>query len=241
MIDLTQYILGSFGFKDFEISLSVRDPKKKKDYLGSDKVWNLAESALENALKTKKLKYTRYLGEAVFYGPKIDVLVEDAIGRKWQLTTIQVDFNFPEKFDLYYINKKGKKERPIMLHRALLGALERFIGVLIEHNAGAFPLWLAPVQFFVIPVGSRHRKYAREIGKVLEEENFRVEVKNEAETVSKKIREGEIQKIPYLLVVGDKEVKSRSVRVRKRGKGDVGVMKLSKLTEKVKIKIKVRK
>ncbi len=241
MIDLTLYILRSFGFKKFEISLSVRDIKKKKKYLGDDKVWKLAEKALENALKTKKLSYTRYLGEAVFYGPKIDFLVSDAIGRKWQLTTIQVDFNFPEKFDLNYIDKKGKKKRPIMLHRALLGSLERFIGVLIEHYEGAFPLWLSPIQFMIIPVGSKHRNFAKKVAESLKEQSFRAIVKDETETVSKKIREGEIQKIPYLLVVGDKEMKSQSVRVRKRGKGDIGIMKLSKFLEKVKIEQESKK
>jgi threonyl-tRNA synthetase len=241
MIDLTKYILNSFGFKEFEISLSIRDSKKKKEYLGSDKDWKLAEKALESALKSKKLSYTRYIGEAVFYGPKIDFLVSDAIGRKWQLTTIQVDFNFPEKFDLNYIDNKGKKKRPIMLHRALLGSLERFIGVLIEHYEGAFPLWLSPVQFMIIPVGSKHRSFAKKVAESLKEQSFRATVKDETETVSKKIREGEIQKIPYLLVVGDKEMKSQSVRVRKRGKGDIGIIKLSKFLKKVKIEQESKK
>ncbi len=241
MIDLTLYILRSFGFKKFEISLSVRDIKEKKKYLGDDKSWKLAEQALESALKTKKLSYVRYIGEAVFYGPKIDFLVSDAIGRKWQLTTIQVDFNFPEKFDLNYIDKKGKKKRPIMLHRALLGSLERFIGVLIEHYEGAFPLWLSPIQFIIIPVSSKHISFAKKVAKSLKEQSFRVMIKDETETVSKKIRDGEIQKIPYLLVVGDKEIKSKSVSVRKRGKGDLGTVKLSKFLEKVKIEQELKK
>jgi len=240
MIDLTKYILGSFGFKDFEISLSIRDPQKKKKYLGDEKTWKLAERALEETLKLKHLPYTRYPGEAVFYGPKIDFLIKDAIGRKWQLSTIQVDFNFPERFEMYYVDKKGKKKRPIMLHRALLGSLERFIGVLIEHYGGAFPLWLAPEQIRVIPVGSRHRKYAQEVTEALRENGFRAEAKVEAETVSKKIRDGEIQKIPYLLVVGDKEMQSKSVRVRERGKGDIGIMKLEKFLKKAIIEVKER-
>lgn len=238
MIDLTLYILKSFGFKEFEVRLSVRDPKGK--YLGSDKIWNLAERALGNVLKEKKLSYHQYPGEAVFYGPKVDFLVKDAIGREWQLTTIQLDFNFPERFEMYYIDKKGKKKRPIMIHRALLGSLERFIGVLLEHYAGALPLWLSPIQISVIPVGSRHKKYAREIGKILEGKGLRVEVRDEAETVSKKIREGEIQKIPYMLVVGDKEIKTKSVRVRQRGKGDIGVLKLEKFIKKVEKQIEKR-
>ncbi|PJA02538.1 threonine--tRNA ligase, partial [bacterium (Candidatus Gribaldobacteria) CG_4_10_14_0_2_um_filter_36_18] len=228
MIDLTKYILNSFGFKKFEISLSTRSSKEKKKYLGSDKIWRLAESTLENALKTKKLPYKRYPGEAVFYGPKIDFLISDAIGRKWQLTTIQVDFNFPEKFEMAYVDKKGKKQRPVMIHRALLGSIERFLGVLLEHYAGALPVWLSPVQVLVIPVGSSHRKYAQEVAEKLKSEGLRVEAKVEAETVSKKIREGEIQKIPYILVVGDKEMKKKNVRVRERGKGDLGQTPLTK-------------
>jgi len=237
MIDLTKYILNSFGFKQFEISLSVRDFKKKKDYLGTDKIWSLAEKALEFALKTKKLSYNRYPGEAVFYGPKIDFLISDSIGRKWQLTTIQVDFNFPEKFNLTYVDKKGKKRRPIMLHRALLGSLERFIGVLIEHYGGAFPLWLSPEQIWIIPVGSRHKKYAKEVTKTLNVAGLRCKLKNENETVSKKIRDGELKQIPYMLVVGDKEMKTKSVRIRKREKGDLGIIKLSKFLEQIKIEL----
>jgi threonyl-tRNA synthetase len=241
MIDLTKYILNSFGFKKFEISLSVRDPKEKKKYLGSDKIWEIAEKALENALKTKKLSYKRYPGEAVFYGPKIDFLISDAIGRKWQLTTIQVDFNFPEKFGMTYINKKGKKQKPVMIHRALLGSIERFLGVLLEHYAGALPVWISPVQVLVIPVGSSNRKYAQEITEKLKSEGLRTEVRVKAETVSKKIREGEIQKTPYILVVGNKEMKKKNVRVRERGKGDIGESSLTKFIKNIKIKIEDKK
>ncbi|RKY94920.1 MAG: threonine--tRNA ligase [Candidatus Hydrothermota bacterium] len=240
-IDLTKYILETFGFKDFKVSLSLRNPEKKEKYLGDDKTWDVAEKALKAALKKKNLDYVSQIGEAAFYGPKIDVLVEDAIGREWQLSTIQVDFNFPEKFKMEYVDKKGKKQRPIMIHRALLGSLERFIGILIEHYAGAFPLWLAPVQISVIPVGSRHREYAIRVSKELKANGLRVEVRDEAETVSKKIREGEIQKIPYILVVGDQEEKVNSVRVRFRGEGDIGLMALDKFLERAKAEIKERK
>ncbi len=241
MIDLTKYILNSFGFKKFEISLSVQGPKEKKKYMGSDKIWRIAEKALESALKAKKLSYKRYPGEAVFYGPKIDFLISDAIGRKWQLTTIQVDFNFPEKFEMTYVDKKGKKQKPVMIHRALLGSIERFLGVLLEHYAGALPVWLSPVQILVIPVGSSNRKYAQEIAEKLKSEGLRVEARVEAETVSKKIRDGEIQKIPYILVVGNKEMKKKNVRVRERGKGDVGQMSLTKFIKNIKIKIENKK
>jgi len=231
-IGLTRYILGTFGFKDVKISLSVRDPNNKDKYLGSDETWQLAEKALEEALKKEKLSFERFEGEATFYGPKIDVLVRDAIGRKHQLSTIQVDFNFPQKFDMNYIDKNGQKQRPIMIHRALLGSLERFIGVLIEHCAGAFPFWLSPEQIWVIPISQDHEKYARKVNETLQEKGFRSFLKNESGTINKKIREGEIGRIPYLLVVGDKEIKSKSVAVRERGKKKVTVLKLDEFINK---------
>ncbi len=228
VLKLTLKIFKTFGFKEFEICLSTR-PKK---YVGTLKSWQKATNALKYALEKVKLAYQIDPGEGVFYGPKIDIKIKDSLGRAWQCTTIQVDFNLPEGFNLSYIDKKGKKKQPIMIHRALLGSLERFIGVLIEHYAGAFPLWLAPEQTWIIPVGTRHKKYARETCKQLYENSSRSIVKDANETVSKKIREGEIQKIPYLLVVGDKEIKRKSVRVRQRGKGDIGKMKLNKFIEK---------
>ncbi len=226
-------ILKTFGFKDYDIYLSTRPEK----YAGTLKIWNKATNALKFTLNKLKLKYQIDPGGGVFYGPKIDIKIKDSIGRPWQCSTIQVDFNLPEKFKINYIDKNGKKKRSIMIHRALLGSLERFIGVLIEHYAGEFPLWLSPIQIWIVPVGSRHRKYANEIGKKLETMNFRFQVKDENETVSKKIREGEIQKIPYILVIGDKEVKTNSVRVRERKKGDIGLMKLTKFIKKAIIEI----
>ncbi len=239
VLDLTVSLLSTFGFRKYEIDLSVRDPKNKSKYLGDDKIWKKAEKALEYVLKKKKLKYRRAEGEAVFYGPKIDIKLVDALGRPWQGPTIQIDFNFPEKFDLNFINQKGGKQRVVMIHRTILGSLERFVGTLIEHYGGALPLWLSPTQIWVVPVGSRHRKYAQTIKKELS--SFRVEVKDEAETVSKRIREGELQKIPYLLVVGDKEIKTKSVRVRERKKGDMGEMKVKKFSNKIKIEIEKKK
>ena len=230
-------LLRDFGFKEYEIYLSTR-PKK---YVGTLKNWQKSTNSLKYALEKSKLKYQIDPGEGVFYGPKIDIKVKDSIGRAWQLTTIQVDFNLPEKFQMTYIDKNGRKQTPIMIHRALLGSLERFIGVLLEYYAGNLPLWLSPVQVWLIPVGTRHQKYIKEIGNLFKKENLRVEIKDETETVSKKIRGGEIQKIPYLLVVGDKEVKEKSVRVRERGKGDIGIMKLDKFLDKVKIEIEVKK
>jgi len=241
VLDFTVFLLSTFGFKKYETDLSVRDPKSKSKYLGDDKVWQKAEKALEYVLKKKKIKYRRVEGEAVFYGPKIDIKLVDAIGRPWQGPTIQVDFNFPEKFDLNFVNRKGRKQRVVMIHRTILGSMERFVGVLIEHYGGALPFWLAPVQIYVIPVGSMHQKYALEIAKELNKEGLRVELKDEAETVSKKIREGEMQKIPYLLVVGDKEIKGKSVRIRERQKGDIGIMKTDKFIKGIKDKIKNKK
>ena len=225
-------ILKTFGFKDYDIYLSTRPEK----YAGTLKNWQKAINSLKYVLKKLKLKYQIDPGGGVFYGPKIDIKIKDSLGRPWQCTTIQVDFNLPERFKMNYIDKKGRKQRPIMIHRALLGSIERFIGVLLEHYGGALPLWLAPEQIWVIPVGSRHKKYAQACREHFSANGFRVEMKDEAETVSKKVRSGEIQKIPYLLVVGDKERKTKSVRVRSKNK-DLGIMKLTKFIEKIKIEI----
>ena len=230
-------LLRDFGFKEYEIYLSTK-PKK---YVGTLKNWQKSTNSLKYALEKSKLKYQIDPGEGVFYGPKIDIKVKDSIGRAWQLTTIQVDFNLPEKFQMTYIDKNGRKQTPIMIHRALLGSLERFIGVLLEYYAGNLPLWLSPEQIWIVPVGSQHEKYARLVRDQVSNEGLRVKLKDENETVSKKIREGEIQKIPYLLVVGDKEVKEKSVRVRERGKGDIGIIKLDKFLDKVKKEIEVKK
>jgi threonyl-tRNA synthetase len=221
-------ILGDFGFKDYKIYLSTRPEK----YAGDLKMWDKATDALKYVLKEMDLDYEIDTGGGVFYGPKIDIKIKDSLNREWQCTTVQFDFNLPEKFRMNYIDQKGKKKEPYMIHRALLGSLERFMGVLIEFYAGAFPFWLSPEQVWVIPIASRHEKYARSVKKELGD--FRVDVKNENETVSKKIREGEIQKIPFLVVVGDEEIKSKSVRVRQRQKGDIGMIKTAKFIEKLK-------
>ena len=230
VLNFTFKILKEFGFNDFEIYLSTRPQK----YAGTLNNWKKATNSLKYALDKLKVKYVIDPGEGVFYGPKIDIKIKDSIGRLWQCTTIQVDFNLPKRFNVTYVNEKGTKQQPIMIHRALLGSLERFIGVLIEHYAGSFPLWLSPVQILIIPIGSDNRKYAFFVKEKLKENGFRTEVRDENETVSKKIREGEIQKIPYMLVIGEKEEKAKSVRVRERGKGDIGMEKLSKFVEKIK-------
>lgn len=220
-------ILKKFGFKDFKIYLSTQPEK----FAGTQKMWDKATRALKFVLEKLKLEYEIDPGGGVFYGPKIDIKIKDFLEREWQCTTIQFDFNLPERFKMTYIEKNGKKKTPYMIHRALLGSLERFFGVLIEHYAGTLPFWLSPEQIWIIPVGKNHIKYAKEVAKNLG--NFRLLIKDEKETVSKKIRGGEVQKIPYLLVVGDKEMKKKTVRVRERGKGDIGELKLEKFIEKI--------
>ena len=237
IIEFAVKMLKVFGFSDYDIFLSTRPEK----FIGNEKIWDKATKALKYALDKTGLKYQIDPGEGVFYGPKIDLKIKDSLGRPWQCTTIQVDFNLPERFDVSYIDEKGKKQQPIMIHRALLGSLERFIGVLIEHYAGAFPVWLAPEQVWILPIGSRHKEYALKVAEALKQQNIRVVVKNENETIGKKIRDGELQKIPYLLVVGDKEISAESVAVRERGKGDLGPIKLDKFIEKIIDEIKIKK
>jgi len=241
-LNLTFYILNTFGFKDFQINLSVRDPKNKDKFIGEDKNWEKAEKELKSVLA--EIGYDDFVydvGGAVFYGPKIDVKVNDSLGRPWQLSTIQFDFNLPSRFDMTYQGKDGEKHTPFMIHRALLGSLERFIGVLIEHYAGAFPVWLSPTQIWVMPIGESHREYAKEIGEKFFQNDLRMKIKDENETVSKKIREGEIQKIPYLVVVGDKEKENKTIRIRKRGEGDIGEMKVEEFLKLIKKEIDEKK
>ncbi len=206
---------------------------KPDEAMGDIKLWEKAEESLGYALKSNKLKYETKPKDGAFYGPKIDIQIKDALGRDWQLATIQLDFQQPENFNLEYIDEKGAKQRPVMIHRAVFGSFERFIGILIEHFSGALPFWLSPVQVWVLPIGKSHKKYATGIAKELKAEKIRVELKSENETIGKKIREGELQKIPYLLIVGDKEVKSKSVAVRIYGKGDQGAVKFKKFLEKI--------
>jgi len=223
----------AFGIKP-EFFLSTRPD----DFIGEISTWNKAEINLKNALIKEKIKYGIKEKDGAFYGPKIDINIKDALGRSWQLATIQLDFQLPQRFNIEYIDKYGKKKSPVIIHAAIFGTFERFIGILIEHYAGALPFWLSPVQVWVIPIGSRHEKYAKKVCKELEEKGLRVELKDENDTVSKKIREGEIQKIPCLLVVGDKEMKNKSVRVRERGKGDIGEMKIKRFVEKTSKELK---
>ena len=236
-VKLATSILKTFGFKNFQIFLSTRPEK----FIGSEEIWNKAEKALKKALKEVKLKYEIDPGEGVFYGPKIDIKIKDALGRAWQCTTIQVDFNLPERFDLFYIDKESQKKRPIMIHRALLGSLERFMGILIEHYKGAFPIWLSPKQIQIIPISDKHLKYAQRVEKQLQKEGLRVGIDNRGESVSKKIHDAEIQKIPYMLVLGDKEMKAKKINLRERNVKKLRLLSLSTFIKKIKKEIKEKK
>jgi len=215
ILDLSFYIYRTLGFKDFKLRLSLHDPENWEKYIGTKENWKLAEDALRNALEKEKIPYEEGVGEAAFYGPKIDLIVKDIFGREWQLGTIpQVDYNMPERFDISYTDSDGTKKRPIMMHRAIFGSFERFIGVLIEHFKGAFPLWLAPVQVALVPIAEAFQDYALEVEAKLKEQGIRTVLPDASDSLGKRIREGEKQKIPYLLVLGDKEKDSKSVAVR---------------------------
>jgi threonyl-tRNA synthetase len=207
-------VLTAFGFNDFSFNLSTRNIEKS---VGSDEIWDTATEALVEALEREGLSYQIKEGDAAFYGPKIDIDVCDAIGRSWQLSTIQLDFNLPDRFNLRYIDSAGERKRPVMIHRALMGSIERFFGVLIEHYAGAFPVWLAPLQVSILPVAEEHETYAEQVEKVLRTEGFRVDVERATNSLGKRIRDVKSQKIPYVLVVGGEDIESQTVGVNPRG------------------------
>jgi threonyl-tRNA synthetase len=236
VIDLTDRIYKTFGFS-YHVELST----KPENAMGSDEIWEMATNSLEEALIDKKVNYVVNKGNGAFYGPKIDFHLKDCIGRSWQCGTIQLDFIMPEKFDLFFINKEGDKEKPVMLHRTILGSMERFIGILIENFAGAFPLWLAPVQVKLLPIADRHIKYGKDIIKKLTKYNIRVELDEVNDKIGAKIRKTELEKIPYMLIFGDKELEEGLVSVRKRGKGDLGRIKIAKFVENVLKEIKDKK
>jgi threonyl-tRNA synthetase len=229
VLDFTTNILRAFGFDRYDIYLSTRPDKST----GTDEQWQAATAALKKALETRGLVYIVDAGEGVFYGPKIDIKIKDSLERAWQCSTIQVDFNLPTRFELEYIAEDGKAHQPVMVHRALLGSLERFFGVLIEHYGGAFPLWLAPVQTVVIPVTEKHQAYAREVGETLRAQGVRVHVDDRNEKLGYRIREAQVQKVPYMLVVGDKEVEAKTVSVRHRHAGDLGAQDVSAFAARV--------
>ena len=226
VIDLVLYVFSSLGFEDFTAQVSLRDKENKDKYIGSDSSWKEAENAIINATKEKGLKYKIEYGEAAFYGPKLDFMVKDAIGREWQLGTIQVDYNLPERFELSYIDQNNTSKRPVMIHRAPFGSMERFIAILIEHTGGNFPLWLTSNQVTLIPVGEKHKKYTKKVFKLLENNEIRATIDMRSETVGKKIRESEVKKVPFMLIIGDEEVNSEVFPVRAHGGNDLGKMRI---------------
>jgi threonyl-tRNA synthetase len=224
VIDLVLHVFNALDFKEYTAQISLRDPENKTKYIGSDENWALAEQAIIESAAEKGLKTVTELGEAAFYGPKLDFMVKDAIGRKWQLGTIQVDYNLPERFELEYTGSDNLKHRPVMIHRAPFGSLERFIAVLIEHCAGKFPLWLTPDQVAVLPISEKYNDYAKKVLELLNNSDIRGLVDERNEKIGKKIRDNELNKIPYMLVVGEKEAEDGTVAVREQGKGDIGTM-----------------
>ncbi len=221
-VDFAKLVLTTFGFDRYEVELSARDPAHPQDYAGTVEDWQRAEGALENTLRRLDIPFQRMAGEAVFYGPKIDVKLIDAIGRSWQLTTVQFDFSLPARFGLEYVGPDGHVHQPLMVHRALLGSVERFFGVLIEHHAGAFPVWLSPVQAVVLPISEKHLAYAREVTEELRAAKVRAELDDRNEKLNARIRGAQLQKVPFMLVVGDREAQGRGVAVRRRDSGDAG-------------------
>ncbi|MDD6701118.1 MAG: threonine--tRNA ligase [Lepagella sp.] len=226
VMDIILYIFKALDFKNFEVQISLRDPKNKEKYIGSDENWHLAENAIIEACAEKGLKARQVEGEAAFYGPKLDFMVKDAIGRRWQLGTIQVDYNLPERFGLEYTGADNQKHRPVMIHRAPFGSMERFVAVLLEHTAGKLPLWLIPEQCVILPISEKYNDYAYEVAKTLEQKDVRAVVDDRNEKIGKKIRDNELKRIPYMLIVGEKEVEESTVSVRKQGEGDKGSMKV---------------
>lgn len=233
VLELTEYMLKSFGFQEYEVELSVRDPEHPEKYAGSDEDWELAEKALVEALNRKGLSYKRMEGEAVFYGPKIDTKLIDALGRGWQGPTTQFDFNLPSRFDVNYVGEDGKRHYVYMVHRTVLGSMERFVGALIEHYAGAFPLWLAPVQVKVLPLSDRHAEYARQIAGALRKKRLRVDMDLRDEKIGQKIRVAQLEQVPYMLIVGDKEAETGTVSLRHRRQGNMGSLTIEQCLDQL--------
>lgn len=233
-VEFADEVLKAFGFAEFKVELSTWDPKDQKSYVGSSEHWETAVGSLKKVLDAKAIPYREIPGEAAFYGPKIDIKLVDVLGRLWQLSTVQFDFNLPQRFELEYTGEDGEKHRPVMVHRALFGSVERFFGVLIEHYAGAFPMWLAPVQVGIVPISEKHLEYATKVKRELEAAGLRVELDSRNEKMNAKIREFTLKKVPFVLVMGDKEAAADAVSVRTRGKGDEGSVALAAFLERAK-------
>lgn len=237
VIDLVMYVFDSLGFDDYTAQISLRDPEDRQKYMGGDELWEKAEAAIIEACRNKGLETVTELGEAAFYGPKLDFMVKDALGRKWQLGTIQVDYNLPQRFELEYIGADNRKHRPVMIHRAPFGSMERFIGVLTEHCAGNFPLWLSPDQFVVLPISEKYTGYAEKVLESLNFSDIRGLIDHRDEKIGRKIRDAELKKIPYMLIIGEKEAESETVSVRKHGQGDMGSMPPAAFAEMIRSEI----
>jgi len=233
-LDLTEHVLKKFGFNKYKMELSTRDPKNTGKYMGSDSEWMTAQKALARALEQREVQYAEMQGEAVFYGPKIDVKIVDSIGREWQCSTIQFDFNLPKRFDLTYIGPDGEKHRTLMVHRALLGSIERFFGILIEHYQGNLPAWLAPIQVRVLPISERFIKYAKEVSEKLSSFGIRCELDESATTIGYKVREAEVQKVPYMVICGRKEAESGTISTREHGQKSLGAFTIEEFVNTVK-------
>ena len=239
VFDYMSFLLKVFGLNNFYLRLGLRSPKEK--YLGNDEVWKRAEDEIVKAIEKKGLNYIKSEGDAAFYGPKLDVIIKDAIGREWQCGTIQVDFMLADRFGLEYINEEGKTERPVLIHRAPLGSTERFMGILIEHFAGNFPTWLNPVQVKILPISEKHLDYARSVLEKLKNENIRVEIDERSETLGAKIRDAQMEKVSYMAIVGDKEIENQSISVRARAGKDLGSQKIEDFTSNIKVEIGEKK
>lgn len=237
VIDLVLYVFNALGFEDYTAQISLRDPENKQKYIGGDEAWEKAESAIIEAAEEKGLRTVTELGEAAFYGPKLDFMVRDALGRKWQLGTIQVDYQLPERFQLEYIGADNQKHRPVMIHRAPFGSLERFVAVLIEHCGGNFPLWLSPEQFAILPISEKYQDFAQQVYDRLQQDDIRGFVDNRDEKIGRKIRDAEVRKVPYMLIVGEKEQEEGAVSVRKHGEGDLGTMKVEDFIATFQLKV----
>ena len=233
VMDIILYIFKALKFDNYEAQISLRDPAHKEKYIGSDENWHKAEQAIIEACAEKGINARTELGEAAFYGPKLDFMVKDAIGRRWQLGTIQVDYNLPERFQLEYTGADNQKHRPVMIHRAPFGSMERFVAVLLEHTAGRFPLWLTPDQAVILPISEKYVDYARQVAAALEEADVRVTIDDRNEKIGRKIRDNELKRIPYLLIVGEKEQANGEISVRKQGEGDQGSMKIATFAEHI--------
>ena len=239
VIDLTLYVFKSLGLDDYSAQISIRDPKNMDKYIGDIKAWEKSEKAIIKAVKDKGLKYKIEEGEAAFYGPKLDFMVKDALGREWQLGTIQVDYNLPDRFNLTYIDKNNDSKRPVMIHRAPFGSLERFIAILLENTAGNLPLWLTPNQFIILPISEKHEKYCENVLNLLENDEIRGLIDNRSETIGRKIRDAELEKIPFMLVIGEQESNQNLISLRSHGGEDYGKMKVEDFVKIIKEKTKI--